>query len=103
MAYTDFGSGLIAVCLLCAQHHTVETPGPSEKPSAEFATLKANAMACFGCSQTLETTPRQLPGGQWVADCAECGVTNKLRQDTENPVRFSVAGALIPIRRGGHS
>jgi hypothetical protein len=78
----------------------VKTLGPSEKPSAEFAVpVTAKGMNCFGCSQPVVTTPKQLQGGQWVADCEACGITNKLLQDAENPERFSVAGALIPVQR----
>ena len=95
-----FGNCLIADYLFTAQHSSVETPGPSENPSAEFATLvSAKAMDCFGCSQPVGTAPKQLQSGQWVAECAACGLTNKLFQDAENPERFFVAGALIPIQR----
>jgi hypothetical protein len=78
----------------------VETLDPSEKPSAALATLvTVEAMACFGCSQPVGTTPRQLRTGQWVAECEACGLTNKLLQDAEHPEKFSVSGALIPIQR----
>ena len=78
----------------------METPGPSEKPSAAFATpVMVKGMNCFGCSQPVGSAPKQLPGGQWVADCAACGITNKLLRDAENPERFFVAGALISVQR----
>ena len=69
---------------------------------AKFSNMPtANDMNCFGCSQALGTKPKQLQSGQWVADCDACGITNKLVQDTDNPDRFSVSGALVSILRDG--
>jgi hypothetical protein len=85
-------------------HEVVKALGPFETPSPEFANLATGkAMNCFGCSQPVGTTPKQLHSGHWVADCATCGLTNKLLQDADHPQRFSVVGALIPVRRDGQS
>jgi hypothetical protein len=58
-------------------------------------------MNCFGCNQSLDSTPQQLQSGQWVAQCAACGITNKLEKDAEVQDRFSVSGALISVQRDG--
>ena len=56
-------------------------------------------MKCFGCDQSLDSTPQQLQSGQWVAECAACGITNKLEKHAEVPDQFSVSGAFISIQR----
>ena len=56
-------------------------------------------MKCFGCNQSLDSTPQQMQTGQWVAQCPACGITNKLEKNADVPDRFSVSGAFISVQR----